>query len=435
MRRCWRDSGLFRAGLACLLAIGWLASVHAAVAPAGLAPSLGYDDLMQGAPPPLAHRVDRGNWLLPPYNVWALKNMERIVPTATVDRGDGLPTLLAPLPLDLGRFTFVGPDARLRGFEAFLEEQHVDALLVWHAGSLRVERYRAGQTARTRHLLMSVSKSFTGLLAEMLVAAKQVDDMRLASFYVPELRGSAYEDASVREVMDMEAAVDFREVYDDPWSDISRLIYAAGLLNPPDGIRVAPSLYEFLPTLRKQGEHGMDFHYATANAEVLAWVMSRATGKPVAQLFEELLYSHIGAERDAFYITDPVGTAMAGLGLNVTARDLLRLGVMMAQRGQYNARQIVNPEIIERIEAGGMRRQSLLDNAQAPFNSYKSKWYIHHPTGSYSASGIHGQHLFIAPEQQIVLVMQSSHPLATGPFIATNEAFLHALVEHLQQGH
>jgi hypothetical protein len=390
--------------------------------------------LMRGAPPAADQRVTPDNWLQAPFNRWGLQHLEQLARATTVDRGEDPQTLFGPLWLDLQKFQFVGPDGRLRKFDEAVAEQHVDALLLWHGGSLRLERYQNGQTARTRHAMLTATGAFTGLLAEMLIAEKRFDDMRLVTFYLPELKGSAWEKASVRETMDMEVGLDFREIYGDRWSDFSQLLYATGMAAPPDGMRIAPSISEYLHSVRPQGEPGMDYQPASANVEVLGWVMHRVTGKSVAALFEERLHRLTGAERDAYFASDAAGMSSASAGLAITARDLLRLGVMLAQRGQYNGRQIVAPEVVARIEQGGERRHAIPGNADAPFYSYKSHWHIHHPTRSYAAWGIHGQYLFVAPEQQVVMVMQSSHPEAYGPQVALAEAFFHALVDHVQGG-
>jgi CubicO group peptidase (beta-lactamase class C family) len=390
---------------------------------------------MRGAPPPAERLVTPANWLQAPYNQWGLKHLEQLARVATVDRGDAPATLFGPLWLDLERFLAPQPDGRVLKFDEALAELHVDALLLWQGGSLRLERYRNDHTARTRHALLTATSAITGLLAEMLIDQKRFDDMRLVTFYLPELKGSAWANASIREVMDMEVALDFREVYSDPWSDFNQLLHAAGMLAPPSGLRVAPTLHEYLHGVRAQGEPAMEYQPATANVEVLGWVLQRVTGRTVAELYEELLHRQLGAERDAYFVTDAAGMTAAAAGLAITARDLLRVGVMLAQRGQYNTRQIVDPRVIERIEVGGERRHAIPGNEAAPFYSYRSHWHIHHPSRTFAAWGIHGQYLFVAPEQQVVLVVQSSHPEAYGPHYAAADALFRALVEYVQRGY
>ena len=112
------------------------------------------------------------------------------------------------------------PPARSAQLAQFLEDKHIDALELWSHGKLRQEIFRNGETARTRHMMMSVTKSFTGLVAEMLIAEGRLDETKLVTDYVPELKGSAYDGATLRNLMNMEIGIDFAEIYDDPSSTI-----------------------------------------------------------------------------------------------------------------------------------------------------------------------------------------------------------------------
>jgi CubicO group peptidase (beta-lactamase class C family) len=123
---------------------------------------------MIGAPPPAAEQVTLENWLSPEFNAWSFQHLEAILPTTTVDRGTGPVSALDAQPYDLGKFEFTDFTGKKRNLAQFLDDQHIDALVLWSHGKLRQEVYRNGETARTRHLMMSVTKSFTGLVAEML---------------------------------------------------------------------------------------------------------------------------------------------------------------------------------------------------------------------------------------------------------------------------
>lgn len=390
--------------------------------------------LMQGSPPPPEAQVTAANWMAAPYHDWAFHHLESVLPTATVDRGAGAPSELPTDPVDLSAFEFVDFTGKRRDFATFLADQHVDALLIWSNGALRQEVYRNGQTARDRHMLFSVTKSFTGLLAEMLIEEGVLDDGRRVSEYIPELRGSAYEDATVRNVLDMEVGIDFTEIYDDPSSTVTQFGYAAGFRPAPAGVVHAASLWEFLPTLRKKGEHGRDFHYVTANSEVLGWVLERVAKVPIAQLFSERVYAKIGAERDAFYTVDPHGKAVAGGGVNVTARDTMRLALMMSQEGAFDGQQIVPAAVAKRIAAGGTPRPSLWGNEDGGRdNSYRSQWYYHHPSRTLSAAGVHGQNIHIAVGRDVVMVTQSSYPEADGAFFGVTDGFFVAVAAWLDR--
>jgi CubicO group peptidase (beta-lactamase class C family) len=281
--------------------------------------------------------------------------------------------------------------------------------------------------------MMSVTKSFTGLVAEMLIAEGKLDETKQVTDYVPELKGSAYDGATLRNLMNMEIGIDFSEIYDDPNSTIFQFSYAAGFRPVPAGVKAFPSLYEFLPSLRKKGEHGKDFHYVTANSEVLGWVIEKVQGIGFAHVFEQKLYQKIGAERDAFYATDPHGKAVSGGGLNITARDALRLAVMMSREGNFNGQQVVPAAIVAKIAAGSTPRPSLWGNENGGHDhSYMSQWYIDHSTGVVSAAGIHGQTIYFLPKSDIAMVTQSSYPDADGPFFGVLDGFFAAVAKELK---
>lgn len=375
-----------------------------------------------GGLPYLTH----SNYLRPAFNARGLQRIERILPTSTVDRGEA-PRSELPVDLaDLRGFEFPDQFGRRHTFESYLDDGHVDALLLWQDGAIRQAVYRNGHTPRTRHLVFSVTKSWTGLLAEMLIEDGVLDDSRRIPDYVTELAvpGGAYDDATLRHVLDMEVGIDFNEIYDDPQSDIQRFSFAAGFRPQRPTIPWCGHLYEYLASLRKKGEHGQDFHYVTANSEVLGWVIERVTDTPLAELFEERIYRHLGADRDAFYVTDPVGKAVAGGGLCITPPDLMRLSLMVARDGEWNGTQIVSPAVIARLKEGGTPRPSLWGNETGGTdNSYRSQWYHHAPDHLLHASGIHAQTVFMSTVRDAVMVVQSSHPDADNDYFGVAQRF------------
>ncbi len=397
-------------------------------------PATAANALMVGAPPPANALVTRDNWMMPPYNVWSFQHLDQLLPSTTVDRGAGPVTEFAAAPIDLTGFEFTDSTGKRRAFAQFLDDQHVDSLELYADGKLRQEVFRNGATPRTRHIMMSVTKSFTGLIAEMLIAEGKLDETKRIVDYVPELNvpGGAYADATIRNLLNMEIGIDYTEVYDDPSSTIFQFAYAAGFQPPPPGTAAFPSLYEFLPSLKKKGEHGRDFHYVTANAEVLGWVIEKISGTGFAQVFEQKLYRKIGAERDAFFVTDPHGKAISGGGLNITSRDALRLGLIMANEGRYNGQQIVPAAVVAKIAAGSTPRPSLWGNENGgTAHSYESQWYIDHRHDVLSAEGIHGQTIHILPKRGVAMVVQSSYPEADGAFFGVLDDFFVAVTQQL----
>lgn len=372
--------------------------------------------LMEGFPPSAETTVTAENWLVPPLNIWAFQHLEQVVPTRTVYRGTGpasrLPTASRQV---IQQFERAVRESRIE-LAAFLAASHIDGLLIMKDGAVVTEMYCNGQTRSTRHIMMSVGKSVVGTLAALLVQEGTLDEDRPVASYVPELAGSAYGDATVRQVMDMTVAVDYNENLDDPESDVYQFLYAAGLGRAPPGIQAANDLYAFVRTLRKGGEHGRQFQYVTPTSEVLGWIIARATGESWADLFEKRILQPLGVERDGFVLVDAVGTQTAAGGLAMTLRDVGRFAQMIANDGVFDGRQILPKPVVRRIKQGG-------DPAQWPTGAwgwtgryaYGSQWYVEHDSSVLSAFGIYGQTIQIGLKNNVVVVTQASWPVPGGP--------------------
>jgi CubicO group peptidase (beta-lactamase class C family) len=128
-----------------------------------------------------------------------------------------------------------------------------------------------------------MTKSMTGLLAEILVAEGALDDQAQVASIVPELADSASASATVRQVMDMTTALDYSEDYADPNADIWVYSAAASPLPKPAGYQGPNGYFEYLQTVQQQGDHGEAFGYRTINSDALGWIISRVTGKDLAQ--------------------------------------------------------------------------------------------------------------------------------------------------------
>jgi CubicO group peptidase (beta-lactamase class C family) len=260
---------------------------------------------------------------------------------------------------------------------------------------------------------MSVTKSFTGVLAGMLVAEEAIKRDALVPTYVPELAPSAFGDATVGQVMDMTTGLKYTEVYTDRNSDVWAMRRANGMAPPEPGAQPT-SLLEYLTTQEKQGEHGRVFAYKTVNTDVLAWVVRRVSGQSLSSLLSERIWQPMGAEEDAFYTVDRLGIESGGGGLNTTVRDLARFGEVMRNRGHYNGRQIVPASVVDDIAGGAdPAKFAPAGYATLPGWSYRNQWWVsHNAHGAYMARGIHGQSIYVDPKAEMVIARYASHPAA-----------------------
>ncbi len=295
---------------------------------------------------------------------------------------------------------------------AFLESTATDGFLVLCGERVLYERYLNGMEPSTRHLVMSVSKSLCGILAGQFVESGVLDVDAPTLEYVPELWESAYGDATVAQLLDMIAAVDFREDYADQRSHVQAQDRVAGwrprrIGDPADG-------YAFLRSLRGSSGHGRVFQYCSATTDVLAWVLERATGRRYSELLGECLWSRLGAEHDAFVTVDHAGFAFANGGVCASLRDLARFGLLVLEGGSIGEHSIASRDWVMRTRAGGNpahAAESEFGRAY-PNGSYRNQWWITGDGDRMYATGIYGQFVWLDIARDVVIVKLSSLPAA-----------------------
>ena len=395
---------------------------------------------MVGSPPP-ADKVIRfadGSGYKFPQTRWSFSNFRQLMPTTQVSRGTGAPL---PLPralrgdLDAVSFVPLGKDTPMTWGQAF-DANYTDGVVVLHKGRIVYERYAGALRPEGQHIAMSVTKSFFGTLGAMLVAEGKLDENAPVTRYVPELKDSAFGDATIRQVLDMRTGLKYSENYLDPNAEVWQHTRAGGVLPRPPGYQGPQTFYEFLQTVKKEGDHGGSFAYKTVNSDALGWVIRRATGQSIGQLLSERIWSRLGMEQDAYFTVDSVGNEFAGGGLNAGLRDMARFGEMMRNHGKFNGQQIIPAAVVQDIAKGGDK--SAFPQASFPTLpgwSYRNMWWVsNNEHGAYSARGIHGQAIYIDPKAEMVIARFASHPMPNNPFNdPTSLPAYMALAKHLMK--
>jgi len=354
--------------------------------------------------------VRLGNWRAAPWNVWAFRHVSEFIPTARIAATPGLAEEPAVSPESLLRQEFSLCGERITVAEA-LRETSTDAMVVMKSGRIVADFHAPGFTLQSRHILFSTSKSVTSIVAGILHDDGLLDFDELVPRYVPQLKSSAYGDARVRDVLDMRVSLDFEEVYHDPRGPYARY-RRAGLLDPSVPGEETGTVVEFIAGLKKgRGDHGGVYHYASPNSDVLGLVIQGASGRRFPDLASERLFQPLGARQDAYVTVDRAGTPRTGGGINMTPRDLARIGEMMRQGGVANGRRIVSQAWVHDTITGGSSRAWLESTSASwlPQGRYHNKWY-QTGTGAFFALGIHGQWLYVDPRAEMVVAKFSSQP-------------------------
>lgn len=331
------------------------------------------------------------------------RHMDRAFETRPVKRSGPVFEFQQGAPMELPEsFTWKG-----QTFETlpYLERTGASGLIVIKDDAVRYEQYWLGNEPSTKWISWSMAKSITSALFGIAVAEGHIDSiMDPVTKYVPELAGSGYDGVPIKHVLQMSSGIRFDETYGDFGSDINRMGRALALGTP---------LIEFIATLQNEREPGTYNHYVSMDTQVLGQVLMNATGKSLAQLTEEKLWSKIGVESDAYWMLDGTGTELAFGGFNATLRDYARFGRLYLNKGNWNGEQIVPaPWVHDSVTPDAPH---LMPGENNPASNwvlgYGYQWWVPiDPDGEFLALGVYIQMLYIYPKERLIIARTSAYP-------------------------
>jgi CubicO group peptidase (beta-lactamase class C family) len=271
-----------------------------------------------------------------------------------------------------------------------LRSSQADSFLLSRNGRLVCEWHADGVDRSDPHLVFSISKSITALVAGILEDQGLLDPSTPVGKLVPEAGNSAYADATVQYLLDMRVSLDFDESY------LSQLDYAryrrAMSWNPPSPEGGDEAMLSFLCSLQKApGDHGGDHTYLSPNSDMLGIVLERISGERFPDLCSRLLWQPLGATADAFITVDPEGAPRTAGGVSCRPHDLLALGQMLVNGGNANGSRIVSERWIADMQANG-DSAAWARGTQADFlktGRYRNNWYqVGGGSNAFLAAGI-----------------------------------------------
>jgi CubicO group peptidase (beta-lactamase class C family) len=373
--------------------------------------------LMSGFPSTEAEQVTLANWRTAPYMRWAFQHVREIVPSADIASAPGKVWKLQHEPKDFSSFRFAH-GGKEYSLDTFVDKTDTDGLVVLHRGKVILERYGNAMTSDTPHILMSVSKSLTAIVAGILVAHGKLDPDQKVVSVIPELKASVYSDATVRHVLDMRVGIDFDEDYLATSGPIVE--YRKATNWNPLGPGERPSdLRTYLASLTaRNGADGGPFHYVSTNTDLLGWILERVSGIRFADLISALLWKPMGAQCAAYITVDRLGAPRCAGGICTTVMDLARVGQLIVQNGHRSAQRDDAPIIptgwIDDMLGGGDPRAWAAGDMMSYFGDrnmhYRSKWYVLRDSGIAFALGVYGQNVFVDQANEIVIAKLSSQP-------------------------
>ncbi len=295
-------------------------------------------------------------------------------------------------------------EGQTKSIPEWIEWTGTTGLIVVKDGSIVFENYYRGNDKATRSIAMSVSKSLVSCLVGIAVAEGKIESIEdPVDKYAPLLKDSGYRGVSLKNVLQMSSGIRFVEDYGDLQSDIVRLVASF----------LTGSVNAFVATLSNERKPGTFNRYVSADTQVLSMVLEGATGKNLTDYGREKLWSRLGVEYDAEWLTDPNGMEMAFGGLNAALQDYARFGLLYLNQGRnYKGEQLVPADWVHAsVTPDAPHLMPGRDNKASSFPmGYGFQWWIpEHSKGDYTAIGIYGQFIYVNPSHNVVIAKTSAY--------------------------
>jgi CubicO group peptidase (beta-lactamase class C family) len=318
----------------------------------------------------------------------AFRQMEKLVKVNTVRAG--------PQALQLPQGTPLKLDFDV---DAYMKSQRHAGLIIIQDGKVRLEKYGLDQRPDGRWTSFSVAKSLTSTLVGAAIKdgfIKSIDDKVTA--YIPDLKGSAYDDVSIKQLLTMTSGVKWNEDYTDPKSDVAMF----NLHKAEPGVDVTVSYMRKLP---REAPAGSKWVYKTGETNLIGVLVSSATKQKLSDYLSQKVWVPFGMEQNAEWMLGSTGHEISGCCLSATLRDYARFGMFVAGGGMAGGKSVLPDDWLPKAttkqaetgEVGG---------------GYGYQWWTN-DDGSFAAQGIFGQGIFIDPKRKLIIASNGNWPTAT----------------------
>jgi CubicO group peptidase (beta-lactamase class C family) len=280
----------------------------------------------------------------------------------------------------------------------FIKDSWTTGFIVIQNDTIVYEEYFLDRTESTRSISWSTAKSVISALIGIALEDGLIADINQdVDVYVPELIGTGYEGVKIKDVLQMSTGVQFNEDYGDFYSDINRW---------GRGFALGRSQDAFAASLERETEPGKKNHYVSINTHVLGMILTRVTGKTIAEYMQEKLYNPLGMEFDGYWLVDGKDMEMALGGMNLALRDFAKIGSLYLHNGSWNGNQIVPKEWVQ-------ESVNALDSHVQPGEhfGYGYQWWIPKSNeNEFMAIGVYNQYIYVNPSTNTVIVKLSANP-------------------------
>ncbi|KAF7186846.1 6-aminohexanoate-dimer hydrolase [Pseudocercospora fuligena] len=270
--------------------------------------------------------INLSNWRLHPQNQWSFINVDKILPTATIDAST-TPSTLPSSPMSWSNFQLKWKDGKILTLDDYIQASQTDSLIILHQGKILYENYFNNNTPSSKHILMSMSKSITSLLIGILQGQGKLSVSDLLTKHIPEMSSTIFANKTIQQCLDMRTSFNY--------NDNSPEYRESMGWNPPSS-NTSQTLKSFLTNFSPDSTFSESkFEYCSVNTDLLGWVLERASGMKLSSLLQKYLWEPLGCESPALITLDrPEGLGRAAGGICATLRDTARIAQMLLNDGK-----------------------------------------------------------------------------------------------------
>ena len=347
---------------------------------------------------------------------WVYTHVSEVFPSAVVRRGGAIVDLPVELKSEIGALKLKNADGSEQTLDQLVNNGAVDGCLVVHAGKIVYEKYPTIQPDDL-HIIMSVTKAVVLAALAILEDQGKIDLEKPVENFLPELKGSDWAGTRLRDLVDMRSGMEGSETSNDAYRNPAHKQFQ---LEATLGwqLRTAPKLPEaarsgdllaFLRTIKRERPAGEKWAYTSSNTAVIGEVVSRITGKSLADAISDLIWSKIGAAHNATLAENERGFPASHAGMSATLRDVARFGLLFTKNPPAGHSRVVSDAVIKRIFAGYGDQRTADEHGRLPLTY---QWDMISNKGELAKGGWAGQLLYINRDKDVVVAWSGTNQVA-----------------------
>jgi CubicO group peptidase (beta-lactamase class C family) len=271
------------------------------------------------------------------------------------------------------------------------------AFMVIHKGIPVAEAYKPQFNQKTRFLSWSMAKSFINAMVGILVREGKLDIMKPVE--IDEWKNDERKSITLNNIMQMQSGLKWNEDYGNR-SDVTLMLHCE---------RDMAHFAIDRPLAYPAGTH---WYYSSGATNIVSYLIRRQFSNDSSYYVfaNNELFNKIGAP-DAVFEVDPVGTRVGSSYLYATARDFARFGLLFENDGVFNGERILPEGWIKYTTSAASASNGLYGSF---FWLNKGHSLPSAPEDMYACDGHDGQHIYIMPTQQLIIVILGYSPTSKG---------------------